>query len=115
MSHYPFILNITQESEAEITTVEDAESYADSFLLENNFVGEGGHWGGGYCDWYYVGSQGRFTDLLGGVGAVKYSGQDWLLELCTGLAEEDDYLDSECEDVVALKEGDWLVVVDYHM
>jgi hypothetical protein len=113
--HSPFILNITQESEAEVTTVEKAEAFANSFLEENNFVSEGGHWGGGHCDWYYVGSQGRFTELLGGVGAVRYDGQPELLELCNKLAEEYDYLDSECEDVVSLRVGDWLVIVDYHM
>ena len=114
MSHYPFILNIVKESETEVSTAEEAESFANSFLEENNFISEGGHWGGGHCDWYYVGTEGNFTELIGGVGAVKYSGQSELLELCHKLAEDYEYLDSECEDVVNLKEGDWLVIIDYH-
>lgn len=115
MVHSPFILNIVKETEAKVTTAEQAQEFARNFLEENNFVSEGGHWGGGHCDWYYVGTEGNFTELIGGVGAVKYIGQTELLELCTKLAEEGGYLDSECEDVVMLTEGDWLVVVDYHM
>ncbi len=92
MSHSPFILNIRKDSGEDISTADKAQEFARSFLEENSFVGSGGH-----CDWYYVGVEGRFTELIGGDGAVRFSGQAELLELCQKLAEDGAYLDSECE------------------
>lgn len=110
--HSPYIVNVKHSVE-EVTTTEEAEGYAENFLIDEGFVGQG-HFGGGRCDWFHTG--GNFTHLLNGKAAVRFEGQQELIDLCKKLSEDNDYIDTDYnEEEINLEEGDIVVVIDYHL
>ena len=123
MSHTSFILNV-KDTGNPFETKQEVADYAYAWLDSEGFVGEG-WFGGGHCDWYYIG--GRFVHLMHDDtpkmatvaevierAIVQYNGEEKWVEICKEHESRDEYLSTDYEQEVELKVGDWLVV-DYHL